>query len=88
MSKIAVQDRSHETQTRSMTVTKYHLDEAAKSLAVAKAHVLDAMKYDPDPDVTDVKLYPPILNNIALMEQYFAGRIIAGSYDLEREAGE
>lgn len=71
---------------RTMTVTAYHLDEATKSLAVVEAHVRDAQDHDPDLEIAD-QIYGVLLNNIHLFRLYLEGRKIAGTPDLEREAG-
>lgn len=71
--------------TRSMTITAYHLAEAATSLAVVEAHVRDAQAADPDPEIAD-QIYGVLLNNIHLMHLYLEGRKLAGTPDLEREA--
>ena len=70
---------------RSMTLTEMYLSQARKSLADVRVNVEQAQQHDPDPEITDANLYPPMLRNIDLMMLYCSARIFAGQPELERE---
>ena len=71
--------------TRSMQATERHLKDAAIDIAQVVAHIREAKRTDPDPEIAD-QVYGPILNNLKVTAVAITARVIAGSPDLEREA--